>query len=185
MQILTDTKIDFLGRRHYFIGLSVVLMVAGLISLVLRGGPRLGIDFKGGTLLYLKFKENPDVGRLRKALESQGIGVAALQPFAEAGSHELKIDLDLGSEENLNIGRDKIAETLHSIYPPEEGKLDFNNTGDETLAERLKQRLANSPVSSADIDKAAKALHRLPRRGAPGGHRQGFFRIDFRSGGCS
>jgi preprotein translocase subunit SecF len=158
MQILTDTKIDFLGRRHYFIGLSVVLMVAGLISLALRGGPRLGIDFKGGTLLYLKFKENPDVGRLRKALESQGIGVAALQPFAEAGSHELKIDLDLGSEENLNIGRDKIAETLHSIYPPEEGKLDFNNTGDETLAERLKQRLANSPVSSADIDKAAKAL---------------------------
>ncbi len=158
MQILTDTKIDFLGRRRYFIGLSVVLMLAGIVSLVLRGGPRLGIDFKGGTLLYIKFKESPDVGRLRRALESQKINVATMQPFAEAGSHELKIDLDLGSEEDLNIGRDKIAETLHSIYPPEEGKLDFNNAGDETLADRLKQRLANSPVSSDDIDKAAKAL---------------------------
>jgi preprotein translocase subunit SecF len=158
MEILTDTKIDFLGRRYYFIGLSVVLMVAGMISLALHGGPRLGIDFKGGTLLYLKFKENPDVGRLRKALEDQGIAVATLQPFAEEGSHELKVDLDLGSEEDLNIGRDKIAETLHSIYPPEAGKLDFNNAGDETLADRLKQRLANSPVSSADIDTAAKAL---------------------------
>ena len=94
MQILTDTHIDFLGRRHYFIGLSLVLMLAGAISLVLNNGPRLGIDFKGGTLVYVKFKEAPDVNRIRRALEDQGINVATLQPFAEEGSHELKIDLE-------------------------------------------------------------------------------------------
>jgi preprotein translocase subunit SecF len=158
MQILSDTKIDFLGRRRYFIGLSVVLMLAGAVSLVLNGGPRLGIDFKGGTLLYVKFKEEPDVGRIRNALQSQGIGVAALQPFAEEGSHDLKIDLDLGSEENLNIGRDKFIEILQAIYPADASKLDFNNAGDQALAERLKQRLASSPLSSQEIEQAAKTL---------------------------
>ena len=158
MQILTDTHIDFLGRRRYFIALSVVLMLAGAISLALNGGPKLGIDFKGGTLVYVKFKEAPDVSRIRGALSDQGINVATLQPFEEEGSHELKIDLDLGSEENLNIGRDTITETLHSIYPPESGKLDFNNIGEDTLADRLKQRLSNSPLSSSEIEQAATAL---------------------------
>ena len=158
MQILSDTKIDFLGRRHYFVALSIVLILAGTVSLALNGGPRLGIDFKGGTLLYIKFKEAPDVGRIRGALAEQGINVATLQPFEEEGSHELKIDLDLGSEENLSIGRDTIEKTLHSLYPPEPGKLDFNNAGEETLTDRLKQRLASSPLSSAEIEQAATAL---------------------------
>jgi preprotein translocase subunit SecF len=158
MQILSDTKIDFLGRRRYFIALSILLVLAGVVSLAIHGGPRLGIDFKGGTLLYLKFKEAPDVGRIRSALSSQGINVATLQPFEEEGSHELKIDLDLGSEENLNIGRDTIEQTLHGLYPPEAGKLDFNNAGEETLADRLKQRLTNSPLSSSEIEQAATAL---------------------------
>ena len=158
MQILSDTKIDFLGRRRYFVALSLALMLAGVVSLVAQGGPRLGIDFKGGTLVYVKFKEAPDVGRIRGALAGQGIRVATLQPFEEEGSHELKVDLDVGSEANLNIGRGTIADTLYSLYPPEPGKLDFNNAGEETLAERLKQRLANAPLTSAEIEQAAKAL---------------------------
>ncbi len=158
MQILTDTHIDFLGRRHYFVGLSVILMIAGAVSLFLKNGPKLGIDFKGGTLVYVKFKEEPDVNRIRGALSDQGINVATLQPFAEEGSHELKIDLDLGDEENLNIGRDTISETLQTIYPAEPGKIDFNNIGEETLADHLRQKLVSSPLTSSEIEKAATAL---------------------------
>jgi preprotein translocase subunit SecF len=81
-----------------------------------------------------------------------------LQPFAEEDSHELKIDIDLGSEEDLGVGREAILKTLQSIYPPEPGKTDFNNVGEETLADRLKQRLSNSPVSTSEIENAATAL---------------------------
>jgi preprotein translocase subunit SecF len=158
MQILTDTNIDFLGRRRYFVALSVALILIGALSLVLKGGPKLGIDFKGGTLVYVKFKEAPDVGRIRGALSQEGINVATLQPFEEEGSHELKIDLDLGTEENLNIGRDRFVEILQSIFPPEPDKLDFNNAGEDTLAIRLRQRLVNSPLSSSEIDNLATAL---------------------------
>jgi preprotein translocase subunit SecF len=158
MQIFSDPKIDFLGRRRYFIALSIALMVVGVISLALHGGPRLGIDFKGGTLVYVKFKEAPDVGRIRDALAQEGVKVATLQPFTEEGSHELKIDLDVASEENLGIGRETIENMLHSIYPPEAGKLDFNNIGEDTLADRLKQRLVSSPLTSSEIEQAAKTL---------------------------
>ena len=48
-----DSNFDFLGKQRYFVGLSVVLLIAGLVSLVLKGGPRYGIDFKGGTLRAL------------------------------------------------------------------------------------------------------------------------------------
>jgi preprotein translocase subunit SecF len=84
--------------------------------------------------------------------------VATLQPFTEEGSHELKIDLDVASEENLGIGRETIENMLHSIYPPEAGKLDFNNIGEDTLADRLKQRLVSSPLTSSEIEQAAKTL---------------------------
>ncbi|MEX2301784.1 MAG: protein translocase subunit SecF [Bryobacterales bacterium] len=158
MQILTDTHIDFLGRRRYFVALSVVLMLVGAVSLALKNGPKLGIDFKGGTLVYVKFKEAPDVSRIRDTLNGQGIKVSTLQPFAEEGSHELKIDIDLGSEEDLGVGRDAILKTLQTIYPPDPGKTDFNNAGEETLADRLKQRLASSTLSSSEIEKAAATL---------------------------
>jgi preprotein translocase subunit SecF len=158
MQILTDTHIDFLGRRRYFVALSVILMLAGAISLALNNGPKLGIDFKGGTLVYVKFKDEPDVSRIRGALTDQGINVSTLQPFEEEGSHELKIDLDLGTEENLDIGRDTIVKTLEALYPPQADKLDFNNSGTDALAERLRRHLANSPLTSSEIQQAAAAL---------------------------
>ena len=56
MQLFTDSNFDFIGRRKIFIGLSIALLVAGLGSLIVRGGPKLGIDFKGGTLVYVKFQ---------------------------------------------------------------------------------------------------------------------------------
>jgi preprotein translocase subunit SecF len=158
MQLFNDTHIDFLGRRRYFVGLSLALMLAGAVSLIMNGGPKLGIDFKGGTLAYVKFSEQPDVQKLRQTLSGAGLNVATLQPFAEEGGHELKIDLDLGEDATVNVGRDQLSAALQALYPAEAGKLDFNNAGEETVADRLKQRLANSPLSSEDIEKAATAL---------------------------
>ncbi len=161
MEIFQNTNFDFLGRRRYFIALSLVLMVVGAVSLILKGGPKLGIDFKGGTLVYAKFKESPKLDDIRSALTSQGLSVATLQPFEEAGgSHELKIDLDLSEEAALTSGKEVITRTLHTLYPGQEGKLDFNNASPEAVADRLKSngKLAGSGLSSEEIEKSATAL---------------------------
>jgi preprotein translocase subunit SecF len=161
MEIFKNTTFDFLGQRKYFFALSAALMLAGIISLILKGGPKLGIDFKGGTLVYAKFKEAPKLDEIRSTLTSEGLIVATLQPFEESGgSHELKIDLDLSEEAALTSGKEVVTRTLHNLYPGQEGKLDFNNASPEMLAERLKAnaKLAGSGISSEEIEAAASAL---------------------------
>lgn len=158
MQFFGETHIDFIGRRKIFIGLSLVLLVAGAASLIMKGGPKLGIDFKGGTLVYVKFSEPPNVDQVRQALTSRGLEVATLQPF-EDGS-ELKIDLNIESEVATESGKVQIVETLNQVYLGESGKIDFNNVGPEELASRLRDnpKVSSSPLTSDEIREAAAKL---------------------------
>ena len=75
MELFKSSDIDFVGRRKYFIGLSLLLVIVGAASIVLKGGLKLGIDFKGGTLVYVKFKDAPEVSRIRETLTSKGLTV--------------------------------------------------------------------------------------------------------------
>ena len=161
MQLLKETNIDFLGRRKYFLGLSLLLIVLGGASLLLKGGPKFGIDFKGGTLVYVKFKEAPRVEEIRAALSAKGLNVATLQPFEEGpDSHELKIDLDLTEEEVLTSGQDKIVATLRELYGGDESKMDCNNVGLETLADRVisNPKMAESALTTDEITEGVRAL---------------------------
>ena len=63
-QVLHDINIDWLGNRRWFIGISVLLMLAGLGSAVVRQATgrqafNLGVDFKGGTVVTARFKQKP------------------------------------------------------------------------------------------------------------------------------
>jgi len=158
MQFFGETKIDFLGRRKIFIVLSLVLLAAGAISLVLKGGPKLGIDFKGGTLVYVKFQQEPDVSAIRQALTSKGLAVSTLQPFEDG--QELKIDLDLEIGEAATSGKEQMMATLESLFPPEAGKLDFNNAAGTAIADRLRSNaaVAASPLTSDEILELSERL---------------------------
>ena len=161
MRIIGKTSIDFLGRRHAFLCLSAALLIAGAVSAFMQGGLKFGVDFKGGTLVYAKFSEEPDVDRLRRVLTDKGLKVATLQPFDEGGSvHELKIDLDLAGEFVETSGKLQVIESLREIYPVEAGKLDFNNAGTDALAQRLmaNQSLRDLGYSSQELQRDAEAL---------------------------
>ncbi len=159
MELFKSSDIDFVGRRKYFIGLSLVLLVVGAASIVLKGGLKLGIDFKGGTLVYVKFKDAPELSQIRETLTSKGLTVATLQPFTEgADSHELKIDLDLAEDAALTSGRSQVVETLRGIYPGEGDMLDFNNSSAEQISERLKSNVTLSALEHTEIESAGSAL---------------------------
>lgn len=90
IEIFKNANYDFLGKKWLFIGLSWVLILAGLASVVWRaadGNPNthpfnMGIDFSGGSIVTVRFGTSPDLGKLRSAIEAQGIPGAAivLQP---------------------------------------------------------------------------------------------------------
>ena len=79
MQFFTDTHIDFMGRRRIAFVLSGILILAGLLSLVLRSGPDFGVDFRGGVVIQARFNEPIVVGEISSALKAQGISQVSVQ----------------------------------------------------------------------------------------------------------
>jgi preprotein translocase subunit SecF len=71
MELFKHSDFDFLGKKWFFINLSLVLTVAGFISLAVKGGPRYGIDFRGGALITVSFANRPPVDKVRAALSGK------------------------------------------------------------------------------------------------------------------
>src|SRR5579864_3528073 len=91
MQLFKKTNIDFIGKRYAAFIFSGILLSAGIVSLVMKGGPKLGIDFTGGTLVQLGFKQTVPLKDLRALLASQGYADAELQDFAEEKSVIIRV----------------------------------------------------------------------------------------------
>ncbi|MBZ5552912.1 MAG: protein translocase subunit SecF [Acidobacteriia bacterium] len=142
MEFFHNPNFDFLKYKWVLIGLSLVLSVAGIISLIAKGGPRYGIDFRGGTNVYVKFKDKPPIERIRAELKRRVSGENSIQQFGLQSNHEVMIGLDLSgeSQQDLDTGRQDILATLKVVYPSTaagEGKLDLNNVGPATFADRM------------------------------------------------
>ena len=59
MELFKDTHMDFLGRKWWFILPSLILIFAGLVSLLMKGGPFYSIDFKGGAEMEVRWQGPP------------------------------------------------------------------------------------------------------------------------------
>ena len=68
MRIVKDTNIDFMNKSSLALALSAILLITGLVSMVVKGGPKLSIDFKGGTLVAVNFTEPVDINNIRSAM---------------------------------------------------------------------------------------------------------------------
>ncbi|MGY8781797.1 MAG: hypothetical protein ACKVHA_00170 [Fidelibacterota bacterium] len=73
MRIIKETNINFMGKTKIAALLSTVMILAGVISMVLNGGPKLSIDFKGGTLIAVNFTESVDIEKVRSELKAVSI----------------------------------------------------------------------------------------------------------------
>jgi preprotein translocase subunit SecF len=119
LQILHDVKIDWLGNRVWFIAISVLLMLAGLASAIVRqatGGQafNLGVDFKGGTVVTAKFRQRPDDQVLRAALAGKNVRDAVVQPVTDKPDTVLiKVPLEGEGQD----GRARVREALNTIGP--------------------------------------------------------------------
>jgi preprotein translocase subunit SecF len=72
VEFFKEPNIDFLGKKWYFLAFSLLFSVAGLISMLFWHGIPLGVDFRGGTLVYVKFSHPPDENAIHAALRKAG-----------------------------------------------------------------------------------------------------------------
>ncbi|HXM62883.1 MAG TPA: protein translocase subunit SecF [Terriglobales bacterium] len=128
MEFFRNPNIDFLGKKWYFIAFSLIFSVAGVFSMLFWHGIPLGIDFRGGTLVEVKFAHAPDDNAIRAAMDRAGLRHARIQRFGQLESNEVLIDLSLQetSEQALDQGKVAIINALESNAPT--GKQDLNNS---------------------------------------------------------
>lgn len=81
--IKSDINIDFIGKRKLAAILSAALILIGLGSLVVQGGPNYGIDFAGGSLVQVQFSETTDAAEIRQALSDLELGTFMVQRFGD------------------------------------------------------------------------------------------------------
>ena len=79
MQFLTNTNLDFMSRRRIAFVVSGVLILAGLISLVVKGGPNFGVDFRGGVVIQAKFDRTVKPDEIRSTLQNAGVDQISVQ----------------------------------------------------------------------------------------------------------
>ena len=79
MHIFTNANFDFVGKRYLFFGVSGLLILLGIVSLIVRGGPNYGIDFTGGLLMQIGFEKPVEMNAFRATLNDAGITGCELQ----------------------------------------------------------------------------------------------------------
>ena len=148
MEFFRNPNIDFLGKKWYFIAFSLCFSVAGVLSMIFWHGINWGVEFRGGTLVYVKYTHPPDDNAVRAAMDRVGLHNARIQSFGVAGSNELLIDLPLaetntvaGNEEAIDRGKTAIVNALQTNPP--EGKKDLNNSSVLDINDYL---LSNDPL---------------------------------------
>jgi len=85
-QIFSNLNVDWMGKRKPLIAISILVLIAGLASAIGReltpGGTNafnLGVDFQGGSVITVKFRDKPSEDKIREALKAQGVGEAVIQ----------------------------------------------------------------------------------------------------------
>ncbi|WP_243367024.1 protein translocase subunit SecF [Fundidesulfovibrio soli] len=81
--IKPNINFNFLGYRRYAYVLSLLLVLAGVVSLVARGGPKYGVDFAGGMTVQLKFAKAVSAGDIQKPLDAAGLPHLTVQRLGQ------------------------------------------------------------------------------------------------------
>jgi preprotein translocase subunit SecF len=146
MNFFKQVDLDWMGKAKYFFGLSFLLLAAGVASILAHGGLFYGIDFKGGTVVDVRFAGPPPIDTLRSGLAAQGIGNSTIVPVSDlttANGNEVLINLEEKGQgaEALDAGKTAILNALHAtLGAGEAGKQDFNAAGADTIAETLTRK---------------------------------------------
>ncbi len=168
MELFRGVNVDWLGKKWYFLAFSLIFSVAGVLSILFWHGIKLGIDFRGGTLVYVQFDQAPDLDRIRQAMDRAGIHDSRIQTYGTASQKQVAISLAQKEtqESALDTGRQTIVQALNANYSStgavNQGKLDLDNASQGALAQFLEQtdpeHLVGAPGAAEKYAQQATAI---------------------------
>ena len=109
MRLFNKTNFNFLNKIKYTTIMSISLIIFGLFNLFLNGGPKLSIDFTGGTIVQMKFENPMDISKMRTSLVNSSIKVSQIIEFGNDKEYILRTQ---NSQNNSKI----LIDDLQNIF---------------------------------------------------------------------
>ena len=150
MEFFKGVNVDWMGKAKYFASLSAILLIAGWVSIFMRVSKNpsvmYGIDFRGGTLVTVRFAGKPPIDEIRKGLAQAGLPNSTIQGISDTQAVGSQNDVLIGLEQtqgddSLDAGKQKILEVLNKTFGTNAaGKTDFNSATPAKIAADLTEK---------------------------------------------
>lgn len=137
--IKSEPKIDFVGKRHFALILSVMLIGIGLFSILQHRGLNYGIDFSGGTLIQIRFEQPTSAAEIKEHLASLEMEGIVVQNFAGSSGTEFLIRFPPTSEE-LEAFTEQVLTRLQSAYSEESIEVRRSEAVGPKISESLRKK---------------------------------------------
>jgi preprotein translocase subunit SecF len=122
VELFRQSNIDWLGKKWYFLGFSLIFSVAGVLSMLFWHGIPRGVDFKGGTQVRVQFASAPNEDHLREAISRAGIKDATIQKIGAAVGEDspneeiVALPESTATDQNHDAGRAAVQAALAANY---------------------------------------------------------------------
>ena len=137
VELFGKINVDWLGKRKLFFAITTFLVLIGGLSLLAKGHFRYGVDFKGGTILRVAFKEPTDIGKVREAIPN-----AEIQSLL-TGQNEFLIEYQGAGDTAVDAsrGREEVTQALDKAFP---GKFEIRSA--QSVGPKVGQDLRRQAV---------------------------------------
>jgi len=107
--IKPDININFIGKKKTAFFLSLTIIIISIGSLIIKSGPKYGVDFAGGTLIQIKFIQPADIADIKTGLTAVGLGKSSVQSFGSQDVNEylIRTNKPITTSEGLTIDIEK------------------------------------------------------------------------------
>jgi preprotein translocase subunit SecF len=138
VELFRDVKIDWLSKKWFFLGFSLIFSVAGVLSMLFWHKVPVGIDFKGGTQVRVSFPTQPNEDHLRQAMDRASIHDASIQRLSGGSTgNEAVITLPQSNDSNADSARTAVVAALASNYHDSSYKIEDAYTVGPTAGKQL------------------------------------------------
>jgi len=144
LQLFLNANYDFIGRRRIAYAISIILLAAGIISLIIKGGPNFGVDFRGGVVIQAKFDRPVNPGEIRSVLQKAGLPDVSVQ---RAESND---EVVISTPEVQMIGGKDVSDLIKEVLanPSNPWKVDEGGVNTDKVSASVGKDLVYSAIKS-------------------------------------
>jgi preprotein translocase subunit SecF len=111
-----NTNIDFMRWRNVALLLSILLTLASMALVAVRG-LNLGVDFVGGQQIRATFSQPVSIEEVRATIRALDMGDASIQEFGDPRTVQIRMGLPEGGEEAANAAASRVRNAIAARHP--------------------------------------------------------------------